>query len=190
MAERREGRGPRELSQVRLNGRRPAADRRGTRWAAAFLAGHGNVAPESVHRGLGELVSGGGLTTRDPPSGSPSPGRARAARPRRGVGTAHRAQAGGAGGLGAGLGTAHPGRPRRGTRPGGSGLACPQGAERRAGTARPRAPVCALVTARWAQRGHLLSTPGCYAQQPDQGALHSRRIAQVEELKEARIILL
>lgn len=148
------------------------------------------VAPESVHRGLGELVSGGGLTTRDPPSGSPSPGRARAARPRRGVGTAHRAQAGGAGGLGAGLGTAHPGRPRRRARPGGSGLACPQGAARRAGTARPRAPVCALDTARWAQRGHLLSTPGCYAQQPDKGVLHSRRIAQVEELKEARIILL
>lgn len=98
MAERREGRGPRELPQVRLNGRRPAADWKGTRWAAAFLSGHGNVAPESVHRGLGELVSGGGLTTRDPPSGSPSPGRARAVRPRSGVGTAHHAQAGGAGG--------------------------------------------------------------------------------------------
>lgn len=162
MAERREGRGPRELPQVRQHGRRPAAGWEGTRWAAALLSGHGNVAPESVHRGLGELVSGGGLTTRDPPSGSPSPGRARAARPRSGVGTARTARRqAGVGGLGAGLGTAHPGRPRTRHSPRrlwALRVCGEQRAER--GVARPRAPVCALVTARWAHRGHLRSTPG------------------------------
>lgn len=108
------------------------------------------------------MVSGGGPAARAPPPGSPSPGRARAARPLRSVGTGHRAQGGGAGGLAAGLGTAHPGRPRRDTGPGGPGPACPRRAARREGTARPRAPVCAL-TARRAHGGHLLATPGCFA---------------------------
>lgn len=37
--------------------------------------GHGSGAPESVHRGLGELVSGGGLEAGAPLPGSASPGR-------------------------------------------------------------------------------------------------------------------
>lgn len=89
--QRREGRGRGEQLRVRLSGRRPAARGRGTRWAAALRSGHGSVAPESVHRGLGELVSCSGPAARDPLPGSPSAGRARAARPHRGVGTAHRA---------------------------------------------------------------------------------------------------
>lgn len=47
--------------------------------AAAIRLGHGSSASESVHRGLGELVSSGGWAARAPPPGSLGSGRARAA---------------------------------------------------------------------------------------------------------------
>lgn len=105
--------GPPRPLRPKLSRRRQAAGRGGAGRAAAFRPGHGSGAPESVHRGLGELVSGCGPAVRAPPPGSPSPGRARAAGPRRSMSTRHRAQGGGAGGLG----TARLGRPRRGTGP-------------------------------------------------------------------------
>ena len=77
MAERREGRGCREPQRVQAEREEAerAAGRGGARRSAAFRPGHGSGAPESVHRGLGELVSGGGPAARAPPAGSPSAGR-------------------------------------------------------------------------------------------------------------------
>lgn len=48
--------------------------------AAAIGLGYGSGASESVHRGLGELVSSSGWAAWAPPPGSPGSGRARAVR--------------------------------------------------------------------------------------------------------------
>lgn len=78
MAERRRGGAAVRRSGFMPSGWRRAADLGGALRSAAFGLNHGSGAPESVHRGLGELVSGSGRAARTPPPGSPSPGRARA----------------------------------------------------------------------------------------------------------------
>ena len=95
---------------------------RGRLCAAAILLGHGSGASESVHRGLGELVSRGGWAARSPPPGSPGSGPARVALPllQRGhQGIAGRQRGGPA--IACPGWTLHGQRPRRGTRARGAG---------------------------------------------------------------------
>lgn len=147
-----------------------AAGQGGARRSAAFRPGHGSGAPESVHRGLGELVSGGGPAARAPPAGSPSAGRPRAHVPATAwaPGTA-RGEAGRA--------ASRPGwAPRvwggRAEALGGEALGpCARGGGAERGAAHRRAPVCARCASRRAHGGHLLAMPGGFAQHP-QGVLH------------------
>lgn len=181
LAERRRGGAVVRRSGFMPSGWRRAADPVGARRSAAYGLNYGSGAPESVHRGLGELVSGSGRAARTPPPGSPSPGRAgmRVPAAARTPGTAR----GEAGRAASRPGWAPRTRGGRAEAPAGeaqSPRAHGGGAER--GDGCPRAPVCARGTRQRTHGGHLLATPRGFGQHP-QDVLHSPgQIAWVEEL--------